>query len=76
MSGYASVPAMTQLTFAIAATHDHWLEELAAKRAYPALGLWWRHFSKQHPVATDAIEWSVCGVVAAAMLGGTLIANA
>jgi hypothetical protein len=42
---------MTQLTFAIAATHDHWFEEPAARPVYPAVRLWWRHFSKQHPGA-------------------------
>ena len=67
---------MTKLTFAIAATHDHWFEEPTAKHVLPAVRLWWRHFWKHHPIIADAIEWSACGVVTAAMLAGTLIANA
>jgi hypothetical protein len=67
---------MTQLTFAIAATHDHWSEESAAKHALPALKLWWKHFSKQHPIVADGIEWAGCSAIAVALLFGTLIANA
>jgi len=67
---------MTGLTLAIAATHDHWFEEPTAKDALPAVRLWWRHFSKHHPITADAIEWSAYGVVAAAMLAGGLITSA
>jgi hypothetical protein len=67
---------MTQLTYQLAATHDHWFEQPAARHAVPALKLWWRHFSKQHPVMADGIEWAGCGVVAIGLLVGTLIANA
>jgi hypothetical protein len=67
---------MTQLTIQLAATHDHWFQEPAAKHAYPALKLWWRHFSKQHAVIADGIEWIGCGTVAVTLLVGTLIANA
>jgi len=47
-----------------------------AKHAIPAFGLWWRPFSKHHPIIAGAIEWSASGVVAAAMLAGTLFTNA
>jgi hypothetical protein len=67
---------MTQLTLQLAATHDHWFEEPAALRAFPALKLWWKHLSKQHPIIADGLEWIGCGVIAAAVLFGTLIANA
>jgi hypothetical protein len=70
------LPCMTQLTFEIAATHDHWFEEPAAKHAYPALKLWWRHLSKQHPIIAQGVEWSGCSLVAGAMVAGTLIASA
>jgi len=46
---------MTQLTLQLAATHDHWFEEPAAKHAFPALKLWWKHFSRQHPIVTDGL---------------------
>jgi hypothetical protein len=67
---------MTQLTFQLAATHDHWFEEPATRHAFPAVKLWWRHLAKQHPIITECLEWSACGLVAGAMLVGTLIANA
>jgi hypothetical protein len=67
---------MAQLSSAIAAKHDHWFEEPAAKHVLPALKLWLRHFSKQHPIAADAIEWSAGGMVAVAVVAGTLVANA
>jgi hypothetical protein len=76
MSGSAGWIAMTKLAFAIAATHDHWFEEPTARHAIPAVRLWWRHFSKHHPIFADAFEWSACGVVGVAMLAGALIANA
>jgi hypothetical protein len=34
---------MTQLAMQLAATHDHWFEEAAAKHAFPALKLRWKH---------------------------------
>jgi hypothetical protein len=67
---------MTHLTLQLAATHDHWFEEPAAKHAFPALKLWWKHFSKQHPIIVDGLEWTGCGVVAVTLLFGTLIGNA
>jgi hypothetical protein len=66
---------MTQLTFELAATHDHWFEEPTAKHALPAIKLLWRHFSKLHPIVADAFEWMACGVLAAALLAASLIAN-
>jgi hypothetical protein len=66
---------MTQLTFEIAAAHDRWLEGPAARHAVPALKLWWRHFSKHHPIIAEAIEWIACGAVAAAIVAGSLVAN-
>ena len=68
--------AMMQLTFELAATHDHWFEESVAKDAFPALKLEWRHLSKQHPIIADALEWSTGGIMAAAIVAGTLVANA
>jgi hypothetical protein len=76
MSVRAGWLAMTQLTFAIAATHDHWFEEPTARYVYPAARLWWRHFSKQHSFVADTIEWSACGVLGVGVLVGSLIANA
>jgi hypothetical protein len=67
---------MTHLTLQLTATHDHWFEEPANRHALPALKLWWRHFSKQHPIIFDSIEWAGCGVLAVAVLVGSLIANA
>jgi len=67
---------MTHLTFDLAATHDHWFEEPAAKHALPALKLSWRHFAKHHPIMADLIAWSSCGVLAAGLIASTLIANA
>jgi hypothetical protein len=67
---------MTQLTLQLAATHDHWFEEPAAKHAFPALRLWWRHLAKQHPIIADGIEWAGCGAIAVAVLCGSLIGNA
>jgi hypothetical protein len=67
---------MTQLTLQLAATHDHWFEQTAARHAVPALKLWWRHFAKQHAVIVDGIEWTGCGILAIGLLVGTLIANA
>jgi hypothetical protein len=67
---------MTGLTLQLAATHDHWFEEPAAKHVFPALRLWWRHLAKEHPIIADGIEWTGCGVVAIALLLGSLIANA
>jgi hypothetical protein len=67
---------MTNLTIHLAVTHDHWFEEPAAKHALPALKLSWRHFSKQHPIIADSLEWTGCGAIAVAVLFGTLIANA
>jgi hypothetical protein len=67
---------MTQLTFQLAATHDRWFHEPAVKHAFPALKLAWKHFSKQHPIVADALEWTGCGTLAAGLLFGTLIANA
>jgi hypothetical protein len=67
---------MAQLTLHLAATHDHWFEEPATRHAFPAVKLWWRHISKQHPIIADGIEWGVCGAVAIAILFGSLIANA
>jgi hypothetical protein len=71
----ASCIAMTHLTFELAATHDHWFEESVAKHAFPALKLWWKHFSKQHPIVADGLEWAGCSAIAVALLIGTLIAN-
>jgi hypothetical protein len=62
---------MTQLTMRLAATHDHWFEEPAAKHAFPALKLWWKHFAKHHPIVADGLEWAGCGAIAAALLFGT-----
>ena len=67
---------MTHLTLQLAATHDHWFEEPAAKHVFPALKLWWKHFSKQHSIIVDGLEWTGCGVVAVTLLFGTLIGNA
>jgi hypothetical protein len=67
---------MTQLTMQLAATHDHWFEEPAAKHAFPALKLWWKHFAKQHPIVADGLEWTGCGGIAVGLLFATLIANA
>lgn len=67
---------MTQLTLQLAATHDRWFEEPAARHAFPAVKLCWKHFSKFHPIAADAIEWSACGLFAIALLFGSLIGNA
>jgi hypothetical protein len=66
----------TRFTFAIAAAHDHWFKEPTARHVYPAARLWWQHFSKQHPIGTDAIEWSACGVIGVGVLVASLIANA
>jgi hypothetical protein len=80
-NAYATISAevrlrcMTQLTLQLAATHDHWFEEPAAKHAFPALMLWWRHLAKQHPIIADGIEWTGCGTIAIAVLCGSLIAN-
>jgi hypothetical protein len=67
---------MTQLTTQLAATHDQWFEEPAAKHTFPALKLSWRHFSKYYPTAADGLEWAGCGAVAVTILFGTLLANA
>jgi hypothetical protein len=67
---------MTQLTLRLAATHDHWFEEPAPWHAVPALKLLWRHFSRQHPVVADGIEWTGCGILAVGLLVATLIASA
>jgi hypothetical protein len=67
---------MTQLSLQLAATHDHWRDERASRHVIAALQLWWRHFAKRHPLVADGLEWTSCGVIALAMLVGTLIANA
>jgi hypothetical protein len=67
---------MTQLTFHLAATHDRWFHEPAVKHVFPALKLWWKHLSKQHPIMVEALEWTGCSAVAVGLLFGTLIANA
>jgi hypothetical protein len=66
---------MTLLSYQLAATHDHWLEEQAASHAIPALKLWWRHFVRQHPIVADTLEWVACGFLALALLAAELIAN-
>jgi hypothetical protein len=66
---------MTQLTLQLAATHDHWFEEPVTRHVLPALKLGWRHFSKQHAILVDGLEWAGCGVIALAVLFGSLIAN-
>jgi hypothetical protein len=66
---------MTQLTLRLASTHDHWLDEPFREHALAALRLLLRHLVKRHPVIVDALEWASCGMIAVAMLVGTLIAN-
>jgi hypothetical protein len=67
---------MTQFTLDIAATHDHWFEEPAAKHVFPALKLGWRHFARQHPIVSDGLEWAGCSAIAIVIVFGSLIANA
>jgi hypothetical protein len=67
---------MTRLTLQLAATHDHWFEEPAAQHALPAFKLFWKHFSKQHPIVVDSIEWTGCGAIGLMVLLGSLVANA
>ena len=71
---------MTHLTLRLAATHDHWFEHPASKRAIPGLQLWWHHFAKKHSsshtVLLEAMEWSGAGVIALLILVAALIANA
>jgi hypothetical protein len=67
---------MTHLTIQLAATHDRWFQEPAAKHAYPALQLWWRHLAKKHPWAIEGLEWMGASTLAIILLIGALIANA
>jgi hypothetical protein len=67
---------MTQLTLRLASTHDHWRDAPAGAHALAACRLWLRHCAKRHPVAADGLQWVFGGLVAAALLAGTLIANA
>ena len=67
---------MTQLTLRLASTHDHWFEAPAGEHALAACRLRLRHFSKRHPVVMDGLEWAFGGLIAAALVAGTLIASA
>jgi hypothetical protein len=76
ISAAGRLRSMTQLTMQLAATHDHWFEEPAAKHVFPAFKLWWKHFVKHYPIVADGLEWTGCGFIAVGLLFGTLIANA
>jgi hypothetical protein len=67
---------MTQISYHLAATHDHWFDQSATSHAIPAIKLWWRHFAKQHVIFVDALEWGACGFFAVTLLLSELIANA
>jgi hypothetical protein len=67
---------MTQLTPGLASTHDHWFEAPAGEHALAACRLRLRHSAKRHPVVVDGLEWAFSGLIAAALLAGTLIASA
>lgn len=67
---------MTQLTLRLASTHDHWFEAPAGQHALAACRLRLRHFSKRHPVVVNGLEWAFGGLIAAALVAGTLLANA
>jgi hypothetical protein len=67
---------MTQLALQLAAMPDHWFHEPQQSASIRRLSFGGRHFSKQHPVIADGLEWSACGVIAVAIIFGSLIANA
>jgi len=67
---------MTELTYQLAAAHDHWLEEPISRHAIPLLKLWWRHFGRHYPLLIDALEWGACGFLALSLLTAELLANA
>jgi hypothetical protein len=67
---------MTQLTFRLASTHDHWFDEPATEHTLVAVRLRWRHFAKHHPTVVEALEWAIGSLVGLTILSATLIANA
>jgi hypothetical protein len=74
--GVVRLVSMTHLSYQLAATHDHWLEEPMLGHAIPALQLWWRHFARKHVIFVDVLEWVACGFLAVTLLAAELIANA
>ena len=62
-------------TLRLASTHDHWSEAPAGEHALAACRLL-HHFSKRHPAVMDSLEWAFGGLIAVALVTGTLIANA
>jgi len=67
---------MTQLSFRLASTHDHWFDEPATEHTLVAIRLRCRQFAKHCPAVVEALEWAICSLVGLTMLAATLIANA
>jgi hypothetical protein len=69
---------MTCLTPRLAATHDHWFNEPAIKRAVPGLRLWWHRFTKRDAkdgaLLLEVMEWTATVAVALLMLLCGLVA--
>jgi len=52
------------------------VEAPAGEHALAACRLRLHHFSKRHPAVMDGLEWAFGGLIAVALVTGTLIANA